>query len=191
MTPNSEKSTGDDAQQKEKVEYLFKIIGRYDTYINSTNAKASLVIAWNGVVIGTILLKYNDILSNYKPPDWAVVVASILLALMGICSVISIVLIFNVIFPFLKPTSRTPTGRVLIDESAVFFGSVAKLGADEYQKQISGLTSATLLADLTDQAVILAQGLNAKMQLIRKSILAIMAELLIIATLFILKLLIA
>jgi hypothetical protein len=187
MTSSPEKNTDDNSQVIEKVDYVFKLIGRYDTYINSTNTKASLVIAWNGVVIGTILLKYNDLLMNYEPTKWAVVIASILLTLMGICSVVSIALIFNVIFPFLKSTSRIPTGRVLTDESTIFFGSVAQLSAAEYQNQIRGLTSGTLLADLTDQAVILAQGLNAKMELIRKSILAIMGELLLIAALLILK----
>src|SRR5947209_8017908 len=102
MTPSpSPESSGDSQLLKEKIDYLFKIIGRYDFYINSTNTKASLVIAWNGVVIGTILLKFNDILVTYKSSHWAVITASVLLSLMGICSVISIALVFNVIFPFI------------------------------------------------------------------------------------------
>lgn len=189
MTTSQENNSAVESQILEKMDYIFKIVARYDTYINSTNTKASLVIAWNGVVIGTILLKYNDILKNYETTKWSLVVASTILTLMAICSVLSIALIFDVIFPFLKSTSRIPTGRVLTDESAIFFGSVAKLSAAEYQNQIRELTPRTLLSDLTDQAVILAQGLNRKMELIRKSILAIMGELLLVIALVILKVL--
>ena len=49
--------------KKEHLELLLKKISRYDFYINSTNAKASIIIAWNGIIIGTIFLKYNSIIA--------------------------------------------------------------------------------------------------------------------------------
>ena len=184
ISENSEDKT----EVNKKIEHLFKIIGRYDTYIASTNAKASLVIAWNGIVIGTILLKYRDIVGSYQTTETAQDVVSMILVLIGLSSAVSILLVINVIYPFLKSTSRTSTGRVLVDESAVFFGSVAKLTAAEYEKQITELTSDKLLGDLTDQAVILAQGLNSKMKYFGWSTVAVVAEIILIVLLVMLKL---
>jgi hypothetical protein len=184
----AEISENSEDETDKKIEYLFKIIGRYDTYISSTNAKASLVIAWNGIVIGTILLKYRDIVDSYQTTVTAQGLVSMILILIGLSSALSILLVVNVIYPFLKPTSRTSTGRVLVDESAVFFGSVAKLSAPEYERQISELTSDKLVADLTDQAVILAQGLNNKMRYFRWSTVAVIAGIILIVLLLVLKL---
>ena len=180
-------NSGDKTEVNKKIEHLFKIIGRYDTYIASTNAKASLVIAWNGIVIGTILLKYRDIVDGYQTTEFAQGVVSMILVLIGLSSTVSILFVINVIYPFLKSTSKISTGRVLVDESAVFFGSVAKLTAAEYEKQISELTSDKLLSDLTDQAVILAQGLNGKMRYFRWSTVAVIAEIILIVLLLALK----
>jgi len=179
----------DNSPLTSKIEYLFKIIGRYDTYITSTNTKASLVIAWNSIVIGTVLLKYQEIIGSYETAQFARTLIPIILVALGICSATSIVLIINVIFPFLTSTSKPNTGRVLIDESALFFGSVAKLSVAEYEKQIRELTPSSLLSDLTDQAIILAQGLNQKMEWIRKSLIVIVIQLVFVVLLFVLKLL--
>jgi hypothetical protein len=39
---------------------LWKVIGRYDHYYASTNVKASLLIAFNVLVISTIILKWSE-----------------------------------------------------------------------------------------------------------------------------------
>lgn len=171
----------------DQIDFLLKVINRFDFYLNSTNTKASLILAWNGIVIGTILLKFNDILSNFPPQHWVVSIATILVLLVGLCSLISNVLVFIVVSPFLKETSKISTGKVLTNDSMLFFGSVAPMGAKAYYARIVGCSSEELLTDLADQAAILAQGLEHKMQLIRYSIVAIGCGLVLISGLIILK----
>jgi len=48
-----------------KISLLLDVIKRYDTYIVSTNAKASLIIAFNSLILGTVLLKFSDIVGFY------------------------------------------------------------------------------------------------------------------------------
>ena len=177
----------DQLKPKDKIDYLFKVINRFDLYVNSTNTKASLIIAWNGVLIGTILLKYSEILGIFQSAEWAKITAIILLSLIGTCSLISNVFVFSVVFPFLRPSSKTPTGRILQIESMLFFGSVAATGAEDYRKRIIDSDSVEIIADLADQAATIAQGLQDKMQLIRKSLVIIGLGLVFIFGLLILK----
>lgn len=174
-------------ESKDKIDYLFKIINRFDFYINSTNTKASLIITWNGVLIGTVLLKYSEIVSVFQPIVWAKIIAITLLSLIGISSLISNLFVFSVIFPFLRPSSKTPTGEVLQGESMLFFGSVAAMGTESYYKQIVDSDVEEILADLADQAATIAQGLQGKMKLIRKSLITIGVGFIFILGLLILK----
>lgn len=68
---NTNQSNLNPLDLKDKMEFLFKAISRYDFYINATNAKASLILVWNGIVIGTVLLKFDTILSLFIKPYWA------------------------------------------------------------------------------------------------------------------------
>jgi len=172
---------------KDKIDYLFKVINRFDFYINSTNTKASLIIAWNGVLIGTILLKYGEILSAFQPAGWPKAAAVALLSLLGACSLISNVFVLTVVFPFLRPSSKRETGRILENESMLFFGAVAAMGTEVYHKRVVDSDTGEILADLADQAATIAQGLQDKMQLIRKSLVAVGLGLVFIFCLLILK----
>ena len=184
MTTNS--PAGEYTDEK-RIDFLFKVIGRYDHYINSTNTKASIVIAWNGILIGTVLLKFDEVLRLYQGARWSVTLASVLLSLIGICGLASIFFVFNVVFPFLEKTSQTPTGRVLQSESMIFFGSVAAMGKDTYTARVKDCTPSEVLSDISDQAVILAVGLIEKMERLRRSISAIKLSVLLIIALVVIK----
>ena len=69
-------------REKEVMETLFRIIGRFDFYISSTNTKASLLLAWNSFVPGFLLLKYDAILGNFSTERWSFVIAISLLTMM-------------------------------------------------------------------------------------------------------------
>lgn len=168
--------------QKEKIDLLFKKISRYDFYINSTNAKASIIIAWNGIVIGTILLKFNSIVSLFLKPEWAYYAVNVLLILMATSSVISIALIFQVINPFLSSGSED-----ISPKSLMFFGDVAKMSLNEYTKKEFDLSYEEALSDTIEQAYILATGLNDKMKNMQRSIMAINLGLLALLLLVLLK----
>lgn len=165
-----------------RVELLVKIINRYDTYIVSTNAKASLIIAWNGVVIGAIVLKYCEILSQFPCTGTLSTIIPILLVLCGIFALLSTGMIFGVVFPFLSPSHD---GKA----SLIFFGSVAKMKPEEYLNAMYSLSIYDLIVDLAGQASILAFALKLKMKRLQISIWAIYAELTLIAIMLILYLL--
>ena len=44
-----------------KIDFLWKVIGRIDSYMISTHNKAALLLAFNTFVIGGIILKWSDI----------------------------------------------------------------------------------------------------------------------------------
>jgi len=157
-------------EQSACIDLLLKIITRYDTYIISTNAKASLIIAWNGVVIGSILLKYQDILGNFSILSPAYVWVKLIMVACGACAAISTAIIFTVVFPFLKPTRDG-------SKSLIFFGSVAAIPSSEYLTEVKMASALTFLEDLAAQASVLALGLDKKMRHLQYSINAIFIEL--------------
>lgn len=173
------KTPQQDLPSASRIDFLLKIINRYDTYITSTNAKASLIIAWNGVVIGAILLKYQEIISQFSCVSKVPTLAGLLLVICGILALVSNGLIFGVVFPFLT-ASRDGRG------SLIYFGSVAKTDPQEYVNAIQAASSGDLIKDLAHQASTLAVGLEMKMRRLQKSIWAIYAELVSIALLVIL-----
>jgi len=175
------KKEGESDELPDRIDLLLKVIGRFDFYINSTNTKASLILAWNGIVVGALLLKYDVILVQYKRNWFVWVAAASLLSLIGMFSVFSIGLVFKVVFPYLKGTSKEPES-----ESILFFDSVASMDAERYFDKVAHETSEEVLLDLADQAVILAKGTQNKMLTMQKSIRCIYAELLILAVLVIL-----
>jgi len=168
--------------KKERVDFLFKKILRYDFYINSTNAKASIIIAWNSIVIGTILLKYNPIIGLYLTPEWAYYVAHVLLIIMATSSIVSIGFMFQVINPFLLAGSNDTCSK-----SLMFFGDISKMSLDEYSKKEIGLTYEEIHSDIIRQAYVLATGLNNKMKNMQRSITAIYIGLLPFSLLILLK----
>jgi hypothetical protein len=167
---------------KEKIELLFKKISRYDFYINSTNAKASIIIAWNGIIIGTILLKYTSIIALYLMSVWAYYAANVLLIIMAAASIVSIAFVFKVINPFLSSGSKDISSK-----SLMFFGDVAEMSLNEYTKKESDLSYEEALSDTMGQAHILATGLNNKMKNMQQSIKAINFGLLTLLLLVLLK----
>ena len=165
---------------KEKIDLVLAIVGRFDFYINSTNAKASLIFAWNGIVIGTLLLKYKDFLELY-PKNHQLIIELCLLCI-GICAVISNLIAFQVIFPFLKGSNKPSK-----TSSIFYFGSVSSMKSEEYFEKVSKISSRETLVDITDQGVILAKAADGKMKWMRNSILAVYFQLFFILFLFVFR----
>lgn len=172
---------------KPQVEFLFKIIARYDSYIASTNTKASLIIAWNGVILGFVFLKYDSILSQYRQEGWIIACAVALVSLVGFASIVSIFLIFRAISPFMQGKRDEANRGSATPESVIFFGSVASMNPVEYASALSRRTEEELLHDLAEQTCILADGLKKKMQQTRQSVFAIYSGLVCLSSLLLLK----
>lgn len=160
---------------KYKISILLDVIKRYDTYITSTNAKASLIIAFNSLIIGTVLLKFGDITNLYPTPSIQTV-AKIFLVFITVSTLLSLFFVFGVVYPFFGNASEDK----LQSSSLIYFGSVSEMSHIEYFESFSSASLEQLLKDLSAQAIILASGLKQKMTKMRSSINAITSTLVLI-----------
>jgi hypothetical protein len=165
-----------------KIDFLFEVIKRYDTYIVSTNAKASLIIAFNSIILGIVLLHFSDIIKFYPEPNYTYIAAKILVAIV-LLSLISLLFMFNVVYPFFGSGADENEQK----DSLVFYGSVSKMDTQRYTDQIRKVSQEDLLADLSIQANILAKGLHGKMKSMRWSTRASSLVLVLIICLVLMK----
>lgn len=165
-----------------QIELLKMNIGRFDHYIATTNAKSSIILAFNALVIGTILLKYDVFVRLFSNVNWCLYIAIPLISLLGILSTASIIYAFRVVNPFLE------SGKITNDyDSLLFFESISKMGYKTYKEKIEKSNSENLMGDLEKQSYQLALGMSQKCKDTEKSIKCIYWSLVIIIMLFILK----
>ena len=130
-----------------KVDFLWKIIGRMDTYIGTTNAKAALLVAFDTFLLGGLLVKSPDILTPLNAVPAAQTWALWLIAITGALAVFSLWVTLSVVQPFLKSNKRPGDYH-----SLVFFGDVAEVkDAASYLVQVRSADSDALLDDLAQQ----------------------------------------
>ena len=167
-----------------KISMLFEIIRRYDAYILSTNTKASLILAFNTIILGGVLMQYSEIIKFFLSNEMKLF-AAFLIFVLTISSLLSIFFVFKVVYPFF--------GSKLDDknqgDSLIYFGSVSLLSSQEYQDKISRVSDENILIDLSSQANILASGLKQKMITMRHSINTITFSLFIILVLVLFRML--
>jgi Family of unknown function (DUF5706) len=141
-----------------KIDFLWKVIQRFDFYINSTNTKASAIIAFNAFIGGSIILKTSDLLPSIEAHHYLIVASSISLFTAAIASLVIFGATFLVISPFLK-SSQSESEKL----SNIFFAHVAKReNPIEFYGQIQSSNDDQLCQDLSIQAYSLAQGLDKK-----------------------------
>ncbi len=160
---SSQQNNSEDTERK--IAFLFDVINRYDTYILSTNAKASLIIAFNSMILSIILMRFGEILSFYSSTGSNLFIGFMLVLIIA-ASLVSLFFVFEVIYPFFG-NSSDKTNQT---NSLVFFGSVSKMSHVEYLDHIQKSSQHDILKDLAGQAVVLSSGLNQKMIKMRKSI---------------------
>ena len=148
-----------------------------------------MIIAWNGVILGFVFLKYDSILGQYRQEGWIIAVAVALVSLVGLASIVSIFLIFRAISPFMQGKRNEIDKESATPESVIFFGTVAAMKPVDYASALSRRTEEEMLHDLAEQACILADGLEKKMQQTRQSVFAIYSGLVCLSSLLLLKVL--
>lgn len=139
-----------------KINFLWKVITRFDHYINSTNTKASLVIAWNGIVIGTVLVKYEVIIKAFSENQCDQLIVAIGLGILCISSLISIFFVFGVVTPSIPKNKN--------QKSLIYFESVSTMDQQQYHSLLSDSNDSSIITDLTLQATELATILENKME---------------------------
>jgi uncharacterized membrane protein YuzA (DUF378 family) len=142
---------------------MWKIIGRYDTYMGSVNTKATLLIAFNTFLLGSVILKGQDVAAIFGSHSHAVMVVYACLFIMSITSLLSMGYTFQAVTPFLD-SPREPTTY----HSIIFFEHVAEHSDEsKYHTAITGLTDGAIITDLSSQAHALARGLRSKFRHLR------------------------
>lgn len=165
-----------------KLAFITDVIKRYDNYIISTNAKASLIIAFNSLIVGTVLLKFGSIISFYDSSGIRNLVG-FLLVFISISSLLSLFFVFRVVYPYFGNKNDNSNQK----NSLVYFGSVSKISGSEYLDHLEICSIHELVKDLAIQATIIAKGLNSKMLMMRHSIRTINFSLVLILILVILR----
>jgi|GEM_PF-5727280 len=165
-----------------KLEALWKIVGRYDHYIATTNQKAAATIAYNTIIVGGLILKYRDMLGLFDQHPRAIHVAAILLVSIAVCSLASLWCTFLMILPYLWSPAKA--------DSVIFFGDVANHDtAEKYFDQINKVTEEQFTKDLSVQTFALATGVKKKFRWMRVGIcLVLFVQIPLMAILLALKL---
>jgi hypothetical protein len=151
-------------------DFLWRVLGRFDFYINTTNAKAALLVAYNTFIISGILLKWKDISPCFASHPKLAVTSAALLFLLAILALISLIFTFRTINPYTK-TIRQP-GKY---HSKIFFGDVSQFeSADSYFESINKSETENLIEDLSKQVYIVARGVDGKFTDMKKAIGAVL-----------------
>lgn len=152
------------------MDFLWKVLGRYDFYIGSTNTKAALLIAYNTFVVSGIILKWKDISPCFASHPKLAVATAALLFLLAIFSLASLIFTFRTINPYTK-TCRQP-GKY---HSKIFFSDVSQFeSADSYLDSVKTSAPESLFEDLAKQTYIVARGVDLKFAELKKAIGAIL-----------------
>lgn len=147
---------------------LEKNLTRFDSYINAINTKAAFLVSFNTFILGTVLLKYDAILTPFMKP-WLANSATFLLCLCLVSVAVVIFYSFLAVNPFLK--AGVPDGE---PATLFFFKSVAQMSKSSYKKRLSELKREEIFQDLVNQTFILASAADAKFIKIKYAIAATM-----------------
>jgi len=152
--------------KKDSSDFLWKVLGRFDFYINTTNAKAALLVAYNSFVVSGILLKWKDISPSFAFHPTLSIISAILLFLIAIFSIISLIFTFRTTSPYL-----TSYGQDKSQRSKIFFKDVSKFEtADNYYDAIKSSQPEYFFEDLAKQVHVLARGVDSKFSDMKKAI---------------------
>ncbi len=138
---------------KERGDFLWKVVQRYDAYINATNPKASIVLTFNTFVFAAVVLKWNDIAQGFGPAQWSMAIVTGLLFISAASSLVSLWFGLVAVVPILN-SPKDPKAY----HSLVFFVHVAEFTSpSDYAKATCAVTDANLVEDLAMQAHTLAK----------------------------------
>jgi len=140
----------DQNHTKEKIDFLFDIIKRYDHYIATTNFKVGLMMSFVSAIIIGLSVQVISIGSKSCQHKILYYTTIILCLLTIFFALISVFKLLKVIFPNTK--------TYIAKTSLIFYGDVAQIngGCHGFKKSIDSMTTQEFLKDLSEQTFILA-----------------------------------
>jgi len=149
-----------------KSDFLWKTLGRYDSYVSTVNSKAAAMTAFNSFFVGTIILRWDVVGKAFESaPVSLIILVKIMMATSAIGALIALGLSFYAVLPYLF--SEKAPGKY---HSLIFFKHVSEFASgDDYKSKFETATDEDLLSDLAKQCFALAKGLDSKMNAIRRA----------------------
>lgn len=145
--------------ERDNSGFLWKVIGRFDTYIGTTNTKAALLATFGTFVFSALVLKWSDFLLGFAGYHKLTVAAGICVAIAAAAAALSTALAFLTVHPFLF-SPKNP-GKY---HSNLFFVHVSEhASGDDYARAVKEIADENQELDLAKQAHSLAKGLTSKM----------------------------
>lgn len=142
---------------------IFRIMQRFDGYVGTTHARAPLVLTFNTFSVSAILIKWEELMLAFNGNVAAARVASILLVIIALASLVSLAFVFRVVTPYVTPRhkriERATPGRL---PSLFYFEDVADLSVPELLRAMEERDDAAVRADLAAQAHALALSVRQK-----------------------------
>ncbi len=143
---------------KDRIEFLWKVISRYDQYYSETNSKAAVLLAFNTFILGTIIIKFDEIWKVFDDYCLTIFIANICLLIILLATIISTWKVIKGIYPFLDSPQHPEDYN-----SNIFFGHVNNYKNEiDYKNKLDNFSLENLNQDLAFQAYILAKGLTKK-----------------------------
>jgi hypothetical protein len=157
-----------DTADKATAGFIWKVIGRYDTYITSIVTKAALLGTFDTFVLGAVVLKWKEIVDAFVGHPHLMQISGFFIVAGAVCTLISLYFLLRAVYPFLY--SEEKPGEY---HSQIFFMHVAKhQSGDAYCGQVMKTDEETRITDLCLQAHALALGLSKKQNVMQKAVLA-------------------
>ncbi|PJX26739.1 hypothetical protein CAP50_02935 [Psychrobacter sp. L7] len=135
---------------KEKIDFLFDIMKRYDHYIATTNFKVGLMMSFVSAIIIGLSVQVISVGSESCPHKTLYYITIISCLLTILFALLSVFRLLKVIFP--------NTTTYIAKTSLIFYSDVAQIsgGCDGFKKSIDSMSTQEFLKDLSEQTFILA-----------------------------------
>jgi len=150
---------------KQQISFITDILlKRFDTYITEINNKFGFIIAFNTFILGTLVIKLQDVSALFSHPKILNLLPFIIFTIFfGITC--SLFFAFKAIIPSLDSGNKNAEYHSLI-----FFGSIAQMEQKTFISKIENQSEDTLFEDLIFQSHCLAICAHKKHMLIKYSI---------------------
>ncbi len=160
-----------------RFEFLWKVLGRFDTYIGATLTRAGMTAAFNAVVLGLAAGKWSEFFGMDHQHATAKCVVAFALVASAACSLFSLACALLAVDPLLTTPTTLPKMH-----STVFFGDVARFtDPTSYKSAVDAASEQDLESDLATQVYVVGKIVDTKFRYLKRASFGMMLSLAFIA----------
>lgn len=146
---------------QEKIDTFFKVLGRYDHYINTANTKTTVLTSFLIAVIAGISLRLVLLLKEPKIAYYCDLLNPYVWSLATIC-----LSLLAIIFAFIQLRPNTSSDANY--QSMIFYGDVAKHEYSAFLAAVNKATPQNILDDLARQVHAVAEVTDNKFKYLKR-----------------------